>query len=207
MTSQLYTIGHSDHPPERFLELLRAHAVTAIADVRSRPYSRRHPQFNREPLKASLQEAGIAYVYLGRECGARADDPACYDHGQVQYERLARTALFQAGLSRIREGAAVFRLALMCAERDPLSCHRTILVSRHLVDTGLCVEHILADGTLESHAEALVRLRAQLGLGEPDLFSTDADLDILAYRRQAERIAYTQERPTEPGGTPTEVIR
>jgi uncharacterized protein (DUF488 family) len=201
MSSTLYTIGHSDHPLEAFLALLHTHAVNAIADVRSQPLSRRHPQFNRQPLQASLRKAGVQYVFLGQECGARTDDPACYEADKVQYERLAQTAQFRAGLERIRAGAQQFRLALMCAERDPLSCHRTILVSRALVDEGLDVAHILADGALETQAQALQRLREQLGLQQPDLFVDDAELEILAYRQQGERIAYSR-APKAPTTTP-----
>lgn len=203
MSSLLYTIGHSDHPLDGFLALLREHAIGAIADVRSHPYSRHHPQFSREPLKAALQEVGIHYVFLGRECGARSDDPACYDQGRVQYERLARTPLFQEGLTRIHTGARSFRLALMCAERDPLTCHRTILVSRALVSQGLQVEHILPDGSLESHGQSLHRLREQLGLQQPDLFFDDAELEALAYRQQGERIAY---RIDEGSDTPPSAL-
>jgi uncharacterized protein (DUF488 family) len=197
MSGILYTIGHSDHSLEGLIDLLRRHEITAIGDVRSQPYSRRHPQFNREPFKAALREAGITYVFLGRECGARSDDPACYDQGQVQFERLAQTALFQEGLTRVRGGAEAFRLALMCAEKDPLTCHRTILVSRHLVEQGLQVEHILADGSLEPHALALTRLRQQLGLRQPDLFCSESDLDDLAYRQQGKRIAYRVDEPPD----------
>lgn len=198
MSSTLYTIGHSDHSLADFLALLRVHDITAIADVRSSPYSRRQPQFNREPLKAALRDVGITYVFLGRECGARAEDPACYDQGKVQYERLAQTALFQDGLARIRAGAEAFRLALMCAEKDPLTCHRTILVSRHLVEQGMAVEHVLADGSLEPHNLTLTRLRQQLGLRQPDLFCSESDLDDLAYRQQGERIAYRVDESADP---------
>jgi uncharacterized protein (DUF488 family) len=201
MSSMLYTIGHSDHTLEAFLGLLQAQAITAIADVRSQPYSRRHPQFSRQPLQAALREAGLHYVFLGRECGARSDDPACYVQGQLQYERLARTEAFRQGLERIRVGAQRYRLALLCAERDPLSCHRTILVARALVDQGIAVQHILADGGLETQAQALERLRAQLGLQQPDLFCDAAELEALAYRQQGERIAYRP--PTDAAAAAT----
>ena len=190
MSDCVYTIGHSTHEIERFLELLRAHGITAVGDVRSNPYSRMNPQFNREPLKAVLAASGIAYVFLGRELGARSEDPACYESGKVQYERLAQTPLFRAGLDRVREGMARYRLALMCAEKEPLECHRGILVARHLEAAGIVVQHILADGSLEAHAAALERLRAQLKLPESDLFRTTKDVLDDAYRMQGERIAY-----------------
>src|SRR5687767_4940714 len=94
----VHTIGRSTHPIEYFLGPLSSHGITAVADVRSTPFSRRNPQFNRERLKQSLRDEGIAYVFLGTELGARADDSACYENGKVQYDRLARTERFQHGL-------------------------------------------------------------------------------------------------------------
>ena len=190
MSDCVFTIGHSTHELERFLELLRLHEITAVGDVRSNPYSRMNPQYNREPLKAVLTAAGVAYVFLGRELGARSEDPACYQAGKVQYDRLARTPLFRAGLERVREGMSHHRLALMCAEKEPLECHRGILVSRHLDAAGIPVQHILADGSLESHTDAMQRLRDQLKLPESDLFRTPEEVLEDAYRLQGERIAY-----------------
>ena len=143
MEPTVFTIGHSNHRLERFLELLKLHSITAVGDVRSSPYSRYNPQFNREPLDRDLGDVGIAYVYLGKELGARSEDPACYESGRVQYNR-ARTELFQGGLDRVQAGMKNYRLALMCAEKEPLGCHRTILVSRHLSARGVHVTHILA---------------------------------------------------------------
>src|SRR5579859_1320782 len=132
MNETLYTVGHSNRTLEELLAALKAHGITAIADVRSQPYSKMHPQFDREALAASLKAEGIAYVFLGKELGARTPDSSCYEDGKVQFDRLARTASFQEGLERVREGMEQYRVALLCAEREPLACHRTILVSREL---------------------------------------------------------------------------
>jgi uncharacterized protein (DUF488 family) len=169
MAEVVFTIGHSNHPLEHFLGLLERHGIGAVCDVRSQPYSRRNPQFNRENLRQSLRERDIVYVFLGRELGARREDPACYVDGRLQYELLARTELFRSGIERVRDGAAKYRLALMCAEKDPLNCHRTVLVARRLAALGVQICHILADGGLESHADVLVRLRERLHLPESDL--------------------------------------
>ena len=142
----IFTIGHSTHPLDKFIRLLERHDITAICDVRSSPYSQFNPQFNQQELKAGLQERGIKYVFLGEELGARSDDPSCYRDGKVQYDLLAKTELFKRGLERVCKGSEEYRIALMCAEKDPLECHRTILVSRELNKEGLAVEHILADG-------------------------------------------------------------
>ncbi len=157
---QILTVGHSNHSWEAFLALLTRHGVTALGDVRSAPYSRFNPHFNRKALSASLSASGIAYVWLGRELGGRPDDRACYEDGELRYDRLAQTALYREGIERVLRGAAEHRLALMCAEKDPLHCHRALLVSRSLEERGLEVAHILADGGLEPHDSAMDRLLA-----------------------------------------------
>ena len=195
MPDAVFTIGHSTHPLERFISLLRQHGITALCDVRSKPYSRLNPQFNREELRQSLGECGVTYVFLGKELGARSEDPACYENGRVQYERLADTDLFRQGLDRVQKGMKDYRIALMCAEKEPLECHRTILVARHLVALGLVVQHIHADGRLEDHAAAVTRLKRMLRLPEDDMFRSSEDVLVDAYHRQEERIAYE----TSPG--------
>jgi len=192
MPDTLYTIGHSNHPIERFLALLRQHGVTAVCDVRSKPHSRYNPHFDREALKSALEAAGIAYVFLGKELGARSDDPSCYLYGKVQYTKLAQTALFREGLKRVRDGMKSYTIALMCAEKEPLDCHRTILVSRQLAESGLRIEHIHEDGRLEPHADALVRLAHSLKLRESQLnfFRSSEDLFADAYALQEKRIGY-----------------
>lgn len=195
MQESIFTIGHSTHSQERFIALLRQHRITALCDVRSTPYSRVNPQFDREELKQSLSRCDIKYVYLGKELGGRSEDPACYEHGRVQYDRLAHTALFMRGLERVQEGMKKYSLALMCAEKEPLECHRTILVARHLTGISLDVQHIHADGRLEAHADALSRLVKMLNLPEHDMFHSREELLAIAYHRQEERIAYDSDVP------------
>ena len=200
---QVFTIGHSTHTLAHFTSLLKPHGITVVGDVRSRPYSRANPQFNRETLKQNLRQVGIGYVFLGKELGARSEDPSCYVDGKVQYERLAETDLFRQGMDRLRSEINTSRLALMCAEKDPLNCHRTILVARHLFALRMTVQHILADGTLESHAQVLNRLIRQLGLLEKDLFRSRDDVLLDAYKLQGDRIAYVADgsESSAPTGT------
>src|SRR5689334_11095394 len=172
MLSEIHTIGHSTQPMDRFIHHLKRNGVTAIADVRSSPYSRHNPQFGREELRAVLKVEGIGYVFLGKELGARSADECCYVDNKVQYERLARTESFRAGIARVAEGSQTHRIALMCAEKDPLDCHRTILVARELVGLGCRVRHILIDGSTESHDEAMERLVKRLGIDGADMFRT-----------------------------------
>ena len=188
----LYTVGHSNHSIEKFIGLLTANGITAVADVRSRPFSRRHPQFNKERLAAALTQHGIAYVFLGKELGARSEDPSCYENGKVQYPRLAATPAFKAGIERVLAGAARFRIALMCAEKEPLDCHRTLLVSRALESVGASIAHILADGSVELQEKTMSRLIDLVGLSREDLFQ-GGDLIAAACRLREDKIAYVKE--------------
>ena len=190
MNATLLTVGHSTHTIEHFLGLLSKHGVTAVADVRSVPASRFTPQFNRDALKRSLADHGIKYVFLGQELGARSDDRSCYVNGQVQYERLAQTVPFGEGIERLLKGAATERIAVMCAEQEPLDCHRTVLVSRVLAERGASVAHIHSDGRLEGHEDAMLRLMSGFGLDQDDLFHTHKELLDEALARQEQRIAY-----------------
>lgn len=194
----VYTVGHSAHAQEDFIYLLQHHNITAISDVRSIPYSRINPQFNREDLKAALRAKGISYVFLGKELGARTDDPSCYVNGKVQYERLATTENFRRGVERVMTGMHKHRIALMCAEKEPLDCHRTILVAKNLVAAGVEVQHILADRNIENHADTMARLLRQFGIQEEDMFRTHEELISEAYERQEERIAYTMSNSKAP---------
>jgi uncharacterized protein (DUF488 family) len=191
MQQPIFTIGHSTHSPEQFLDLLKRHAITAVCDVRSRPYSRFNPQFNRESIKEVFRKSLIGYVFLGLELGARSEDPTCYENGRVQYGRLAQSKLFQEGIRRVLDGMRTYRIALMCAEREPLECHRTILVGRFLAELGLAVQHVHADGRLEKHEVALDRLIKSLRSAEQHhMFRSYQELLADVYRQQEERIAY-----------------
>lgn len=196
------TVGHSTHAIEAFLGLLQRHNVTAIADVRSAPFSRFNPQFNRDALEAGLKAQGIRYVFLGRELGARSDDPTCYENGRVQYQRLAQTALFQSGLKRVMQGTLKHQVAMVCAEKEPLECHRTLLVARALVERGVDVAHILSDGRLETHDAAMARLLDLVGLPQQDLFRTREQLIEEALRRQEEKVGYVDEKLAGESGGP-----
>jgi uncharacterized protein (DUF488 family) len=198
MAKEVFTVGHSTHSIEKFLDLLAAHRIQVVADVRSSPYSKFNPQFNRDDLQNSLKESGIRYVFLGKELGARSEDPACYVADKVQYDRLAKTTLFQSGIDRVVEGAKSYRIALMCAEKDPLDCHRTILVARELLKRDLSIAHIFDNGSIESHTESISRLVTSLGMSLDDMFRSKEEIIDEAYVRQADRIAYDKsERPSK----------
>ena len=191
MAPIIYTVGHSNHTIDHFLSLLRRHGISALGDVRSVPYSRFTPHFNRKDLSVALRNAGITYVFLGRELGGRTDDPECWLNNQVQYDRVARSSNFRKGIERIQMGTGKYTIALMCSEGEPNSCHRSVLVSKCLVETGFDVRHILPCGDAETHCQSMQRLISFLGLDSGSLLSEDEDLFERAYQVQSRKIAYT----------------
>lgn len=194
--NRIHTIGHSTHTIGEFVRLLAMHNITAVCDIRSQPYSRFNPQFNKENLSDELKKHKIAYVFLGKELGPRSELLSCYKDNKVQYDRLAETELFHRGITRIREGMKSYRIALMCAEKDPVMCHRMILVSRYLrSDTDIL--HIMEDGNVENNRDSEKRVMEIFGISQ-ELFDTGIEDAIQrAYNRQSEKIAYTMNKESE----------
>lgn len=187
----LFTIGHSTHGISKFLDLLKMHAIEVLADVRSRPYSR-FPWFCRPALEKELRAHGIRYVFLGDEFGARREERACYIGLRADYGLIAKTPAYQSGLARLRTGVSRFRVALVCAEWDPLDCHRTILICRDAREFA-DIHHIHPDGHLETHAEAEARLMHRYYRNSPDLFRSKCELLNEAYQRRGGEINYVDE--------------
>jgi uncharacterized protein (DUF488 family) len=211
--THLLSVGHSKHPPERFLALLRAASVTAIADVRSAPYSRRQPQYNREELEHTLREAGVAYFFLGDQLGGRPGPLSLYDaEGRVDYLRVRATPTFQQGLDRLCLAAERDRVAMLCSEEDPLDCHRGLMITPALVERDMHPGHVRRDGRIETTAAMEERLLVVTGVGDgllDGLFATMIPeeerrrLLAEAYQGQARRKAFrlTPDRPSDEEDT------
>jgi uncharacterized protein (DUF488 family) len=186
----LFSIGYSNIPADRFIAMQRAAGVSAIADVRSTPFSRFCPWFSAKNLAPLLAASGIGYTTYGVELGGRPNDPALYRDGIADFEAMARQASFQAGLDRLVAEAARSRLCMMCSEREPLECHRCLLIARALAARGLTVGHILHDGGIEPHAVTEQRLLALEG-NEENLFITGhSERLAAAYLRRVRAVAY-----------------
>jgi uncharacterized protein (DUF488 family) len=201
----IFTIGHSNQTIEEFISLLHKYGVTALADVRSHPHSRYLPHFNQANLKESLINQGVRYVFLGHELGARSDNLDCYIEGKAIYERIAKTEAFHQGIQRVLEGTQKYKVALMCAEKDPITCHRAILICQHLKKFGLNINHILRNGNLESHLHLENRMLVKQKLTEFSEGSVQVQLTLFetnlptreqclqqAYVLQGREIAYVE---------------
>ncbi len=187
----LFTIGHSTHDYAKFLGLLKQHEIEVVADVRSRPFSR-FPWFSRPELEKALKENDIRYVFLGLELGARRDERECYIGPRADYDLISLTPAFRSGMERLKAGVQSYRVSLMCSEREPLDCHRTVLVCRHAKPFAE-IFHIHADGHLETHEEAEIRMMSRYGAKEGDMFLSKIELLNAAYKRRGEEINYVDE--------------
>jgi uncharacterized protein (DUF488 family) len=198
--TRIYSVGHSNHPLARLVQLLQSAGATMVVDVRSQPYSQRLPHFNRPELEAGLESCGIAYAFFGKYLGGRPANPQLYDHeGRVDYERMRATRIFQEGLDHVCQVLDEFRVAMLCSEEDPLDCHRGLLIAPALVERGIQPAHLRGDGAIESTSEFEDRLlrETEAGAGMLDglfatLMSGEERRQLLtdAYRRQARRKAF-----------------
>jgi uncharacterized protein (DUF488 family) len=160
---RLYTVGHSNHTTARLLDLLALHAIQVVVDVRSAPYSRFAPQFNRESLEPTITHANLRYLFMGEELGGRQlGKIVSLAERLAAYEQVEANPAFQAGIGRLLRGAADYAIALLCAEEDPTECHRRVWVARALRERGADVQHIRSDGRLDADT-ALRRLEPPAG--------------------------------------------
>ena len=208
---QIYTIGHSNHDLQTFLNLLKQHEIQAIADVRSHPYCKYTPHFTKKNIQTELVNAKFKYVFLGEQLGARPTNPNCYRQGKVSFDELLKTEAFQTGIQRLLKGIKSYKVSLMCAEHDPISCHRSILICQHLSNLKVDIYHIKKDGSLESQSDLEQRLLVihkliNNGLRQLDLFeqnfdannhdsySSSSKLIKKVYRLQGDRIAHVNKK-------------
>ena len=204
---KIFTIGHSNHSIEAFLDLMVRYEINCIADVRSIPYSKYTPQFNSKELKDVLKEQDILYIYLGKELGARRDERELYTpEGYLDFEKVSQSPLFQSAIERIKTGIDKgFNIALMCAEKDPIDCHRNILVARQFHESKYNVLNIMGDGSVQSQDNIEQRL-LDLYFSDrmqPTLFGTndpidEANLIANAYRLKNMEIGYGDRGDVSP---------
>ncbi len=191
MSRVIYTIGHSNYDTNQFIKILQSYSIDTVVDIRSAPYSKYCRQFNKKTIDQVLNNSGIKYLFLGKELGARPENPECYEQNRIQYDKLKETELFKQGIERIKDSTSKCIAALMCSEKEPISCHRTILVSRVLKGEGIEVRHILDENTTVSQDEIEEQLQKKFKL-EPLLFdppdANQARIDE-AYKKQEEKIS------------------
>ncbi|WP_417827560.1 DUF488 family protein [Thalassospira sp.] len=188
----IFTVGYAGHDRTSLLALFKAHRITAVADIRTFKRSSYWTAFDSDAFGPFLRENGIAYVFMGDVMGGKPQDPGLYPDGQLDYGLMAARSDFKSGIDRLVSGAEKYRICLMCAEKDPLDCHRTLLIAPALRAAGIDLCH-LVDGRVETQSETDARMIALNGGDVPDLFAQaepDPDAEAkLARARQIKRIA------------------
>jgi uncharacterized protein (DUF488 family) len=145
----IWTIGHSNHDLDRFAHLLAGERIEFLVDVRSYPYSRFAPHFNRDEIETTMNAQGVRYLFLGEDLGGRPPREEHYDaDGHALYGPMSEEGSFVRTVERLVAGAHRYRIALMCSEGDPRHCHRRLLVGKVLTDRRIELRHILPDGTV-----------------------------------------------------------
>jgi uncharacterized protein (DUF488 family) len=194
----LYTVGHSTHDIGHFLDLLKAYGVNCVVDVRTLAASRFNPQYNKGALSASLRDVGVTYIHMPEEFGARHTDPSLLTDGRVDFGKVRNSATFKRGVERLRHGVNKgFKIALMCAEADPLECHRFSMISVALKNE-FEVLHILKDKSIitniDLESELLKKFKKKILTS--DLFQqvhTHQERLAAAYKLQNMEIGYSSE--------------
>jgi len=193
MDKTIFTIGHSNHEIADFINLLLANKIELVIDVRSAPYSKIYPHFNRNSLEVSLTKNSIEYLFLGDSVGGRSNNIKDYSKGRVMYKKIAEKEEYISSIHLIISLSSEHKTVLMCSEKEPLECHRTLLISRSIEMLKVKVLHIHRDGQIESQGEAIQRLLAIWKLDSPSLFGEDTERIDEALTKQESKYAYFDE--------------
>jgi uncharacterized protein (DUF488 family) len=193
MDKTIFTIGHSNHDITGFINLLLANKIELVIDVRSAPYSKIYPHFNRNTLKVSLTKNSIEYLFLGDSVGGRSNNIEDYSKGRIIYKKIAEKEEYISSIYLIISLSSEHKTVLMCSEKEPLECHRTLLVSRSIEMLKVKILHIHRDGQIESQSDAIQRLLKIWNLDSPSLFGEDAERIDEALTKQEGKYAYFDE--------------
>ena len=196
--TEIYTVGHSTHSVEYFIELLQEYAINCIVDVRSIPASSYNPQFNKAALSSLLKKYHIVYLHFPEEFGARHNDPNLLDEdGKVDFEKVRQSDNFKQGVDRLKKGLEKgYKIALMCSEAEPFDCHRFAMISTYLDQVGFEVKHILKDKTVKSNIQLENQLLKKYDkkIPKPNIFEPEITIEsqlAFAYKLRNKEIAYS----------------
>ena len=192
----LYTIGYGNLEIIRFIQLLKNNNIQVLCDIRSHPYSKFSPEYSQDVLESSLKKHSIKYIFMGNELGGRTDDPNCYDQNhQIDYEKYAETEVFKKGLERLLDGIEKYKIVLMCSEKDPERCHRSLLVARFLKEKHSNIKHIHHNLTVETHGEFEQRIVKKMDKNT-SIFGDEESLQQ-TYKKLSEKAGYKKKNEQE----------
>lgn len=179
----IYTIGYGARSVEQLLAVLKAQQIAFVIDVRSAPYSRYKPEFNKEALQREIQTHQIRYTYMGDTLGGRPNDPDCYTDDKVDYDKVRQKEFYQQGIRRVQQAfTQQLRVVLLCSEGKPEICHRSKLIGETLTELGIPVLHIDENDRLLDQAAVIARLTA----GQLSLFGSHGFTSRKRYESEGE---------------------
>lgn len=196
MKKEIYTIGYSGFSLDDFIKCLKHYKISSLIDVRSTPFSQYFQEYNKDYLQKKLKSEGIIYRNYREEFGARQTNIEYYPNGYLDFNLFTKSFSFLQGIEKIEKGINLgYVFALMCAEKDPISCHRNIMVGKAMAEMGFLIKHIHADCSLENQEEIEERMlkeyfpeRNQLSFFEEN--QSDEDLIRISYERKNREIGY-----------------
>lgn len=203
--NSIYTIGYSAFLINEFIDTIKRYNVSCVIDVRSSPFSNYYSDYNKDVFKNTLKQHNILYRNYVNEFGARQTNPIFYSGDIVDFDKFIKSSQFLEGISKVKKGIELgYNFVLMCAEKDPIKCHRSIMLGKGFSNNGFDVKHIISKSELESQKELEERLleiyhkdRFQLTLfGEKQ---SDSELLADAYKKQNLAIGYNRNTNIEQG--------
>mgnify|MGYP000989922132 FL=1 len=152
---EIYTLGHSNYPFDKFIEILKKYDINCVVDIRSTPYSKYNTQYNKEFLHETLKNLGYTYIYMADEFGAKRKTKVSYnDEGYADFDKVILEDEFKRGIERLKVGCAKnYKIVLLGAMQEPIRCHRAILLGKELIKAGFDVKHIMHEGDLKVQSE------------------------------------------------------
>ena len=188
----LFTIGYGNLEIKNFIEIVKKNNIEIICDIRSQPYSSYSPAYSQEPLKKVIKENSIKYIFMGDSLGGRSEDMDCYENNRINYEILSQKKTFQDGLDRLLEGLNKYKIAIMCSEKDPEKCHRTLLVARYIKNKHSNIVHIHHNDSLEKHSEFEKRIINLNNKQQQTLLNLEDEETTLShvYKKLSKKAAY-----------------
>lgn len=205
MPKTIYTIGHSNHDMEHFILLLKQYDINCIADIRSTPYSSYNKHFNKKNIRNVLLKNNIYYIYMGDQLGAKYDDSSLLDDNlRVDFEKVRKTTKFKEGINRLKLGLeGEYKIAIMCSEKNPIDCHRSILVSYSLAKNNIKVVHIINKNKTIEHEQIEKRLKEiyKKEWQQISFFNKPNNEKLLdyAYEKHNKEIAYELDKQKHKG--------
>jgi len=184
---KVFTIGYVSYQPDEMAKVLLSFGVSCLIDIRSNPHSAYYTQYNREVFSETLKQHGIIYRNYAYEFGARQEDPRYYTkEGYLDFSKYTQSEQFQQGVRKIETGIQMgYVFALMCAEKDPMTCHRAIMIGKALKEQGFIVKHIIYPNQIETQQEM-----EQRGIGDQLSFFSDEQRIEDFYQEQNRKIGY-----------------